>query len=185
MQRLGTVASHLATGQVGDDGERHLRAAPAAGVLGWLKGLLGGGDGEHGEALAGYDGPLPEPGTHTSERGSSSALSEGEFPYKDSRLYGAPPQLRTAPIRAPSVERTPLAQQRQPSILTDCHQPRALAPNVARTSLLGSRRRWHSKEPIGSRSRGSVLQGAGRAKRRVSALHQVASRLRHHLRRAR
>jgi hypothetical protein len=46
MQRLGTVASHLATGHVGDDGERHLRAAPAAGVLGWLKGLLGGGDGE-------------------------------------------------------------------------------------------------------------------------------------------
>ena len=45
MDRLGTVASHLATGQVEDDGERHLRAAPAAGVLGWLKGLVGGGDG--------------------------------------------------------------------------------------------------------------------------------------------
>ena len=44
--RLGTVAPHLATGQVEDDGEPHLRAAPAAGVLGWLKGLLGGGDGE-------------------------------------------------------------------------------------------------------------------------------------------
>ena len=45
MDRLGTVASHLATGQVEDDGERHLHAAPAAGVLGWLKGLVGGGDG--------------------------------------------------------------------------------------------------------------------------------------------
>ena len=43
--RLGTVAPHLATGQVEDDGERHLRAAPAAGVLGWLKGLVGRGDG--------------------------------------------------------------------------------------------------------------------------------------------
>ena len=38
-------------------------------------------------AADGYDGPLPPPGTE-GQRGSSSALSEGEFPFKDSRLLG-------------------------------------------------------------------------------------------------